>query len=944
MRLDRNSATFAQRFGFRLASRLTTQLGIGLCAGIVMPCGLAQNLSEAGMLPVADATSGARAAAERSPVMNFAQIAIIQQLAQQVMDTYPDLRARRQSWEASVELVKVARSSYMPRVDLSGALGQDQVTRATTPSGTTTIDGATQRFGVAVVQPLFDGFATASDVERAARQGNVRYFEMLQTQEDLSFEVLRALVEIERSRALRDLTRANLGLLEDLTQLVRSRVESGVSRRVDFEQASSRLSAARTMLASDEGSVLDASARYQRAMLRPAPESRTGVPLLDVDLPRSDRDAVERALNQQPNLMAAVENMAGVAAELKGRRSAYMPRVSVEGRHEFVAKSAATNNQSLPASSVLMTMNMNLYSGGGDRAREREVIARREQLREEFERTRVDVRQAVLSSHADMHRLRSVLKHVSSYVAGVERTREAYMLQYKINQRSLLDLLNTENEVFQARRQQVNAMADLSLATGRLHALTGNLVQVLGLRRPDIRPLIQPVGMDGAQALLAGLSSGPTPELVPDRPPDEPRPGSGVAAPAADPGRLPPGRNEVPEPVRPGAGKLPQEPKWTPTRPGLRTDAGQDQRAEQRMDLQAEPRTEPGLNVRPGGQPHSEQAPSAPMSNDPAAPAPRPRQSGRTVIVTAPVTPPVTAQVLGDGGAATPLRESGQILPHQAHRGTPWAGATTSTGAMADAATVLPTPQSTAKPATDSDRSDSEAKGAGRRRVMLARIEQHPAGGEPIQTMPSQPSAGQPMSAYALGQGQPHTQAQARSDSHASVDTVSMQLAMASQGPSPAASQARPTGMPARVPASGMPDMAPVPLGGIIDARVPIPVLSAVERWRLALDAMDAARLGANYASQAFVAPTTGNWSMRLQDAIQTGQPMVPRLIRVDRILNQESETVADRVQLRLLLSTQGAGAGQCTSVLQVWRRPAGVDAWYIEVERSSRLTAERCQ
>jgi adhesin transport system outer membrane protein len=59
----------------------------------------------------------------------------------------------------------------------------------------------------------------------------------------------------------------------------------------------------------------------------------------------------------------------------------------------------------------------------------------------------------------------------------------AYRQQFQIGQRTLLDLLDTENELFQARRAVVNARHDLGIAHARTQASVGNLLRTLDVTR-----------------------------------------------------------------------------------------------------------------------------------------------------------------------------------------------------------------------------------------------------------------------------------------------------------------------------------------------------------------------------------------------------------------------------------------------------------------------------
>ena len=68
----------------------------------------------------------------------------------------------------------------------------------------------------------------------------------------------------------------------------------------------------------------------------------------------------------------------------------------------------------------------------------------------------------------------------------MEKTRDAYRDQFNVGQRTLLDLLDTENELLSARRAAINADTDLTLAYVRTYAGMGVLSDVLGLKRPDL--------------------------------------------------------------------------------------------------------------------------------------------------------------------------------------------------------------------------------------------------------------------------------------------------------------------------------------------------------------------------------------------------------------------------------------------------------------------------
>jgi len=88
-------------------------------------------------------------------------------------------------------------------------------------------------------------------------------------------------------------------------------------------------------------------------------------------------------------------------------------------------------------------------------------------------------------AHNDIARLDEQLKYLEQHLASTEKARDAYRKQFDIGQRTLLDLLDTENELFEAHRAYVNAEHDYTQAYGRTQGSIGTLLASLGLQRLD---------------------------------------------------------------------------------------------------------------------------------------------------------------------------------------------------------------------------------------------------------------------------------------------------------------------------------------------------------------------------------------------------------------------------------------------------------------------------
>jgi adhesin transport system outer membrane protein len=127
----------------------------------------------------------------------------------------------------------------------------------------------------------------------------------------------------------------------------------------------------------------------------------------------------------------------------------------------------------------------NLYNGGSDQARVRQQVNLSHQAADARDRVCRETRQTAAIAFNDTRKLTEQLVYLERNTLAIEKARDAYRQQFDIGQRSLLDLLNAENEVYTARRAYANAEVDLALAYARTQAALSQLATQLGIARTD---------------------------------------------------------------------------------------------------------------------------------------------------------------------------------------------------------------------------------------------------------------------------------------------------------------------------------------------------------------------------------------------------------------------------------------------------------------------------
>jgi adhesin transport system outer membrane protein len=262
------------------------------------------------------------------------------------------------------------------------------------------------------------------------------------------------------------------------------------------EQAASRLALADVNLTTAYANLHDVTARYVRVVGAQPAKVMFSPARLSQAMPGSVDSALETALKRSPSLRATIENIQATQYDLEARRAGFMPRVDLRGRSETI-----NNNLAVPGdrdNTVMeVVLSYNLFNGGSDIARNRQYRERKNIALDQREKSCRDMRQTLSIAYNETLRLTDQLAFIGLQVNLVEKTRAAYRDQFNIGQRTLLDLLNTQNEFFDARRSQVNADMDLSIAYIRTYAGMGTLLEQLGLKRleeessPDEQDLVK---------------------------------------------------------------------------------------------------------------------------------------------------------------------------------------------------------------------------------------------------------------------------------------------------------------------------------------------------------------------------------------------------------------------------------------------------------------------
>ena len=424
----------------------------------------------------------------------------LRQAIVEAVNTNPEVQMRWHAFLAAEEGRGVARGRYYPEVDL-----RLSAARQWQDSDAGRFDRDPLSATLTLNQMLYDGFFTRSDVRRLGHVRLVRYYELLEAAETAALEAVRAYADVERYRELTFLAEENYRAHQTLYDQVAELTRTGVGRGVDLEQATGRLALAESNLLTEVANLHDVTARFLRVVGRmPTDEFVDLIGVLpDGTLPETSYAAQVEALATNPALFAAVENILSAQQQVNVGRSHYHPRVDFQVRQSrdnalgslFQEGGEVWVNDTVAG----VVLRLNLFRGFADQSRIGQFVEETNVAKDELEIVCRNVRQEVTIAFHDVRVLDDRLRYLDQHQLSSDRVRTAYRQQFGIGQRSLLDLLDAENEFFVARREFVDGQFDREIALARTYAGLGRLLPVLEIVRDTMPEISEVTTLDPEQ-------------------------------------------------------------------------------------------------------------------------------------------------------------------------------------------------------------------------------------------------------------------------------------------------------------------------------------------------------------------------------------------------------------------------------------------------------------
>lgn len=393
-----------------------------------------------------------------------------------LLATHPRIDAARAEVLAAERAVEVALAEYYPTLNLNGDWGYEFVDSPARRAINDEAFGKSRSSADATLtQNIFDGFRTSAVHQTAELNHQVSRISLSQITQDVLLEGVTAYLDVIRRRELVGLAKSNESTIQQQLNLEDERVQRGSGITVDVLLAKSRLQASKERRVAFEGQLENAVTRYTQVFDGLPPVDRLNVPPLPTEqLPANLVEAVQTSLSDLPQVLAGNRNVDLADVQKDVARSEYYPTLDlvIQGRYEDDVSGVTGPRRDY---SVLLQASWEIFSGFATRHGVAEATFRHKARLDDLMQTNRKAVEGVKLAWQNLITARERVALLDNAVSIASEVHESFKTLRDAGQATIFEVLDAQNEIFDAQINAANAAFDARVAVYRLLRAMGRL-------------------------------------------------------------------------------------------------------------------------------------------------------------------------------------------------------------------------------------------------------------------------------------------------------------------------------------------------------------------------------------------------------------------------------------------------------------------------------------
>ena len=383
----------------------------------------------------------------------------------------PTLKAARANLRATDENVARAKSGFRPTIN--GQVSRELQNVNTSPD----LPGqegnfTSNNYSVTLVQPIFRGFRTINAVQGAQAGVEAGREDLRSQEQEVLLNSVTAYVDVVRDQAVLNLQQNNQRVLSQQLKAAQDRFEVGEVTKTDVAQARARASGAESAI-SQARAQLQADRATFAQLIGNSPETlRDPGPTRLV--PKSQQEALKIGEGENPTIIAAIFRERAQDHLIKETKGELLPQVNLQANYTRSTGGPGASDRE-DVTTVTGVVNIPIYQGGEEYARIRQAIELRSELRHRIDESRELVRATIVAAWGNYTAARAQIISDQEQVEANRVALAGVREEEKVGQRTVLDVLNAEQELLNSEVQLATSRRNLVVASYEVLAAIGRI-------------------------------------------------------------------------------------------------------------------------------------------------------------------------------------------------------------------------------------------------------------------------------------------------------------------------------------------------------------------------------------------------------------------------------------------------------------------------------------
>lgn len=379
----------------------------------------------------------------------------------------PELKAAREDVKSTDEQMPQAISGFLPNVTANVERGERN-----TDQGATSDEQETNSKEISLNQPIFRGGQTYNRIKQAQNNISAARENLRQIEQNVILEAITAYADIIRDKEVLELSKNNVEVLQKNLDVTKERFGLGEVTKTDVAQAEASLAVAKSEQINADGALKSSQATYTR-IVGEAPEILEPIKN-SFDIQANLEEMIEIAMEENPSLNTAAYSEIAAKSGVRVEKGRLLPRIDLRASKDE-QEGVLFSSSKLDSERVSINFSIPLYQSGTEYSRVRQAKFNHGSLKSTLDDQKNKVREAVIESFNNFEVAKAVIDSNKSAIKASEIALEGTREEAKFGARTTLDVLNAEQDLFEAKANLIRSKRDEIVSSYTLLASIGRL-------------------------------------------------------------------------------------------------------------------------------------------------------------------------------------------------------------------------------------------------------------------------------------------------------------------------------------------------------------------------------------------------------------------------------------------------------------------------------------